>query len=122
MEECTNFVLLCFTLFSENESMYDESEMDYILYGREKSQSTGYEHFQGYLCFKQRKRPAGVQKMIPGAYFECAKGSFDQNFSYCIKDGDFKEFGSRPGSTRPFNKFSKSIVSTERDEFNSIKR
>lgn len=53
-------------------------------------------HIQGYVYFKNARTLSSVKKSIPRAHWEIAKGSPTQNRNYCIKDGDFIEFGKLP--------------------------
>ncbi len=46
--------------------------------------STGTPHLQGYLEFKEKKRPLNL--FPKGAHWAKAKGNTDQNFKYCNKD------------------------------------
>lgn len=54
----------------------------------------GTKHLQGYVQFEKKKRPfpgLGLPKQI---HWEPAKGSREQNDTYCTKDGDFIRWGS----------------------------
>lgn len=65
----------------------------YIVIGREVGES-GTPHLQCYFQSSQRdfKRFA---KVFPKGHMERAKGSDEQNFAYCTKEGDWQEFGER---------------------------
>lgn len=69
-----------------------------MIYGKEKAPTTGHEHLQGYVQFTKRKRFTEVIKILSGevCHWEPARGSHEDNFNYCSKDGDYKEFGTRP--------------------------
>ena len=53
-------------------------------------------HLQGYAVFESAKRFTQVQKMLPGAHLEIAKGSHAQNIAYCSKEDNYVEVGDRP--------------------------
>ena len=59
------------------------------IYGYEQS-STGTPHIQGYIRFKNQTRFSQVKKYLPTAHWEKAKGTDDQNFKYCAKEGNYK--------------------------------
>ena len=73
------------------ESLYP-SKISYLLYGRECGEE-GTPHLQGYLNLPKKLRLGGLKKLIPRAHFEVAKGSPEQNYTYCTKEGDFVELG-----------------------------
>lgn len=84
----------CFTWFFEMGSlgsiknMFDED--DKFIVGEEKCPTTGRKHFQGYVNFKVKCRP--IEKMaskMPGAHWEKARGSEDENITYCSKDKNY---------------------------------
>lgn len=67
---------------------------NYFCYGKEVA-STGTPHLQGYVQLKKQDRITGLRKKIPfDVHWEVAKGSADQNKTYCSKDGNFKEVGT----------------------------
>lgn len=89
----------CFTLnnYTENnERDIRRIECNYIIYGRERAPETGTRHLQGYVRFANAKSMARLQALIPGAHFERAMGSAEQNKEYCSKEGDFEERGDMP--------------------------
>lgn len=47
---------------------------------------SGTPHLQGYAEFSSMMRLSALVKWLPGAHFEIAKGSADQNVSYCSKE------------------------------------
>lgn len=107
----------CYTSFSEDEEpVYDSSEMNYMIYGKETCPITGRKHFQGYVEFKKQKTFNQAIRHLPhGAHLEVARGSFDQNRDYCIKENDFKEFGAsqKPGSRSDLNLVKNRILAGE---------
>lgn len=70
-------------------------EMEYLVVGKEVAPTTGRVHLQCYVRFKKRKELKTAKNCLPdGAHLEQAKGTEKQNREYCIKEGDYKEFGS----------------------------
>lgn len=69
----------------------------YLIYGKEKCPTTGTPHLQGYLYYKNKRRFKSVKKELPdGCHIESAQGNPQQNHDYCIKEGDFTEYGVLP--------------------------
>lgn len=88
----------CFTV--NNWSPPDEvliKAMDtvFLIYGKETGES-GTPHLQGYCTFKQPQRLLAMKKRHPTAHWEVAKGNSAHNITYCSKDGDVFERGTRP--------------------------
>lgn len=69
------------------QSLANESVI--LCYGKEKAPTTGTSHLQGYVEFDKRKELSFLKKRLPRAHFEPARLSFQWNFEYCSKDGDF---------------------------------
>jgi len=67
--------------------IYIAAEMAYLVYQIEFSPS-GTFHYQGYVRFNTRKRMERVKTLFeqPTMHLEQAKGSEEQNRSYCMKD------------------------------------
>lgn len=86
----------CFTDNKCDENVWDAVECQYIVYGRESAPTTGQKHLQGYVSFDRPRRLAACKKIHPTAHWEVARGSADQNRTYCTKDGDFVERGAIP--------------------------
>lgn len=74
----------------------------YLLYGKEIAPLTLTPHLQGFLVFNpaNKKSEKQVRKMLPGAHISVAKGSVDQNYDYCTKEGDYVEAGVKPMSQK----------------------
>ena len=54
-----------FTSFLNTEPFWNPDEMNYLVYGLEICETTGKEHFQGYVEFKKKKLlPGGAQKAL----------------------------------------------------------
>jgi len=68
----------------------------YGIVGKEVGES-GTPHLQGYVIWNGNKRLAGCKKEHPGAHWELARGSSNQNRTYCSKGNDFVEWGVCPG-------------------------
>jgi len=71
-------------------------EAKYVIYGKEVSPTTATPHLQGYVIFAKETRLARAIKLLPGAHVEIAKGSSQDNITYCSKDGDVTEHGKAP--------------------------
>lgn len=72
----------------------------YAVYGKEVAPTTGTQHLQGYMHLEKRqyRRTIATSVKINGnpiwSYLQPANGSELQNRDYCIKSGNFKEFGA----------------------------
>lgn len=84
----------------ESAAILTKLSADYVLYGKEVAPETGTPHFQGYVYFKNKRSLPSVIKKLKGAHVEVAKGSPDQNYTYCTKGGDFTEIGIKPLSPK----------------------
>lgn len=88
----------CFTI---NNDTFDDLcnlldiDFKYLVFGFEVGEN-GTPHIQGYVSFRNPKDRGGVSKLIPRAHLLIARGSPEQNYTYCTKSGDFYEFGKRP--------------------------
>lgn len=96
----------CFTL---NNPSIDESELSdilwdagasYLIFQLEEGEE-GTPHYQGFVCFDQKKRLSAIRHLVPGApHWEVTRGTVAQNRTYCSKPegriGDFCEFGTPP--------------------------
>ncbi len=78
----------------------EDSAVSYIVVGREIAPTTGTRHLQGFVSFASRKSFAAVRGLLPTSHIECARGSPTQCRTYCIKDGDYDEYGEVPPSTQ----------------------
>jgi len=96
---------------------YDEDSLDilqnlvhlgkvrYLVYGREISDS-GTPHLQGYLQMDKKCRFKKIKELLPrGSHIdsEYQNSTPQNNRIYCIKDGDWEEFGviSSKGGRNP---------------------
>lgn len=57
-------------------------------------------HLQGYTYFKSQRTFKSIKKKLPGAHIEKAQGTPEQNRKYCMKEGDFVEWGEMPHQGR----------------------
>lgn len=102
---------------------YDEAELvalrqslqaeavRYAVFGREVG-AEGTPHLQGYLSFRQAKTFTGAKKVVGHrAHVEVAVADEATNRTYCTKDGDFEEFGTRaaPGKRTDINLFQDAV-------------
>lgn len=72
-----------------------------IIWGRERGETNGTPHIQGYLYTSVKHTLSGLLKKIPEAFrnryhIELCKGNSFQNYTYCTKEGDYEEFGEIP--------------------------
>lgn len=97
----------CFTVQCENDdaveqallhlSLVHEAHSDsYIIAGREVAPTTGQIHLQCFVRFTSRLSFAAVRELLPQCHLSRARGTAQQNFVYCSKDGDFTEYGDLP--------------------------
>lgn len=73
-------------------------ECKYLIYGKEIAPTTGTPHLQGYVYFNNPRTVRSLIKKLYGFHIEVAKGTPEQNITYCKKDGDFFESGVPPMS------------------------
>lgn len=93
----TKAVAYAVTTFEESEMLaFKELEAKYKVIGKEKCPKTGRTHWQCYINFKNARSFKALKKILPKAHIEKAKGNAKQNREYCIKDGEFEEYGELP--------------------------
>lgn len=96
----------CFTLnnYTEDDLKFlsskfsEESEKYFFIYGKEVAPTSGTPHLQGYIKSKRKDKNGKPQKWRPftefaaikRAHWSRAKGTMQQNYIYCSKEGDFK--------------------------------
>lgn len=88
----------CFTVNNPEFDPEFDRRFRYMVFGRETAPTTGTPHLQGYIYCHSPMRITTLHT-IPGlerAHFIVARGTPDQNREYCIKEGDYKEFGTLP--------------------------
>lgn len=69
---------------------------DYLCFGREVGLLRSTPHLQGYVHFERAKTFRYMKKRLRRAYLKPPNGTPDENRTYCIKEGDFEEFGIIP--------------------------
>lgn len=80
--------------FWDNE--FNNGKYDYIFRGKEICPKTNRPHFQMFVYFKNARNLSAVIKLLKPRHVEVARGTVDENFDYCEKDGDTREWGKRP--------------------------
>lgn len=89
----------CFTLNNYTEedcvniALWD---VKYMLVGKEQGHTTNTPHLQAYVIFKKNQRLSAVKKLQSSAHWEIAKGTTEQNITYCTKENDYQEYGTKP--------------------------
>lgn len=72
--------------------------VSYLVFGFETGNS-GTPHLQGYIVFDTRRTLRFVRDFLGfhhPPHLEAARGTPESNRNYCIKDGDFREYGTLP--------------------------
>lgn len=88
----------CFTYNNYDSCPLIQSNMRYLVYGFEKGES-GTPHLQGFVIFNNPvSQPSKYFK--PAYHFEAARGTARQAADYCMKDGNFQEFGTPPSTIK----------------------
>lgn len=90
----------CFTLNNYVDADQDRlrtlaasEQVAFLVFGREVGES-GTPHLQGYIEFRVRKRLRQVKDLVgQRAHLEIRRGTGPEAREYCLKDGDFEEFG-----------------------------
>lgn len=96
----------CFTInnYSSDEwanlpKLYEEGYCKYLVAGKEIGEECKTPHIQGYVYFNGRGYSMKSAHKLPGlarAALLQAKGTPQQNQSYCTKQGDYIELGEKP--------------------------
>lgn len=86
----------CFTAWTDDIE-YDSTYMQYLIIGREVCPETGKDHIQGYAEFVRALDFAKIKSLLGGAetHIESRRGTAQQASEYCMKEKNFKEFGTR---------------------------
>jgi len=70
-------------------------KVDYLIVGFEIG-SEGTEHMQGFLYCKNKISFTTVKDILQYAHIESMKGTPVEALLYCMKDGNYYEYGNRP--------------------------
>jgi len=85
------------TPLEQKEAWFNRADQfKYAVFGREICPTTGKKHLQGYVNTRSPKDLSVLKKLFPKAHLEICGGNPDQNRRYCIKDGDYVEYGECP--------------------------
>lgn len=69
----------------------------FFVIGREVGES-GTPHLQGYIYFATLKSLTQCRALLPLAHWTIARGTAQENYAYCTKDGNFDEGGVMPAT------------------------
>lgn len=72
-----------------------DSDYRYLVFGFEEGKKET-PHMQGYIYYDHPRRQASVKSVMPRAHLTVCRGTPQENFDYCSKDGIFYEFGEIP--------------------------
>lgn len=99
----------CFTMNNPtewDETLFQKAECTYIVYGKEHFGERPADldpsepwtpHLQGYMYMPSQRTMSSMKKNVhPRCHWEPAKGTADQNYKYCTKEGLAFEHGERP--------------------------
>lgn len=86
--------------YPENwKELWGKLKVGYAVFGEEQGKE-GTKHLQGYVYLKTLHSIKGLQKKLGKLGIKCtvlvAKGTAEQNRTYCTKDGEFEEWGNLP--------------------------
>ena len=70
-----------------------DEKMTYMVVGEEIGEN-GTPHTQGFVILKSRTRRSALSKWLPRAYIALMRGNSAQAAEYCMKDGQYMEFGT----------------------------
>lgn len=88
----------------------------YCIIGREQG-AQGTPHLQAYFHFKTNRRLGAIRGSLgPRGHYETARGSVQQNRTYCSKENDYDEYGAIPqqqGTGGQFDAFKEWVSSLE---------
>lgn len=85
------------TIFSRAElDTFLELDSTYKCYGIETCPTTGRTHYQAYIYFENKKSFNVLKKLLPTSHIEQSRCDAETNRNYCMKEGDFYEYGNMP--------------------------
>lgn len=73
-----------------------KENMMYMVQGYEICPTTGRDHIQGFVVFKNSRSLTGVIKEFKGTHWEVAYSGISRNIDYCKKGHDWIEDGTIP--------------------------
>lgn len=76
------------------QALYDQGILLYAIAGYEVAPTTGTPHLQMFVQFTVRKRLQSVRKHFPLSYCRPMMSTPEAASRYCMKDGEFLEWGS----------------------------
>lgn len=108
------WVFTCNNYNEANVLAFDELKTVYRIRAFEVGES-GTPHIQAYAYFKSQIARTALAKKLPGYWFQPAKGSAQENRTYCIKQGQFEENGKLPtqGARNDIHAFVLAMQATE---------
>jgi len=90
----------CVTDFECQAEFWNEfkvkEKLVYFCLGLEIAPTTGKYHYQIYFYFENQRTLGSLIKKLKGRHVEIAKGSPEENRTYCMKEGNFIEEGKLP--------------------------
>lgn len=95
MKKNRAWVFTCNNYTTQNVSDFDKLKSQYRIRGFEVG-AEGTHHIQAYAYFKHAVSFSGLQKQLPGFWFEPAMGTAQANQTYCSKQGNSVEHGEIP--------------------------
>lgn len=90
----------CLTIYPDHEAdprtKWDPDRMTYLVVGNETCPETNRAHYQCYVQYIKKVRMTTVKEDFGRTvHVEASRGSDEDNYNYCTKEGDFTEFGTR---------------------------
>jgi len=89
----------CYTLNNYSKDELEELlslNAEYHVIGFEEGEEEGTPHLQGFIIFKNARFFSALKKISARAHWEETIATSAQAADYCMKSGDFEEFGTRP--------------------------
>jgi len=73
----------------------NRDSLAYYIFGREVGES-GTPHLQCYVALLKKKKFSALKKLFPNGHLTVCRGTPQQNYDYCSKDGNFVTWGVLP--------------------------
>lgn len=97
LKQSRNYCFTNFNMKMDIEYLYNKNKdiIRYICAGKEVAKTTGREHLQGWVQFKNKKRLGGVKNVLEDKkiHLEACRGDAFSNDKYCAKEGKFVSYG-----------------------------